>query len=98
MNTIFIKEVVVWLHHHQGIRKELFSYKLPDDSTKTFHDVRFFGLVSIPNKGSKLYAHIKFVTPDSWTVNTDKLEFQKFFLTLFDHKVNNNNFGVFSVQ
>ena len=97
MNTIFIKKVAVWLHHHQGIRKELFSYTFPDNSTKTFHDVRFFGLVSIP-KGSILYARIKFAIPDSWTGNTNESEFHKFFSTLFDRKVNYNNFGVFSVQ
>ena len=100
MKTTFIKEVAVWSHHGhpQGKTKNLFNYTLPyhsTNSTKTFHDVRFFGLVSL-REGSKLYAHLKLDIPDSWKENTGK--FLKFLLNLFHDKVNNNNFGVFSIQ
>lgn len=98
MKTTFIKEVAVWSHHHHGKTKNLFNYTLlyhSTNSTKTFHDVRFFGLVSIRN-GSKLYAHVKLDIPDSWKENTHN--FFRFLSKLFYDKDNNNNFGVFSVQ
>ncbi|CAH3190915.1 unnamed protein product [Porites evermanni] len=102
MKTPFIKEVAVWSHHghHQGKTKYLFNYTLPynsTNSTKPFHDVRFFKLVSL-RKRSKLYAHLKLDIPDSWKEDIRALKFKNFLLNLFDNEVNNNNFGVFSIQ
>ena len=98
MKTTYIKAVKVMMSH-QGVHDDIFYYTIPSHSKKAFHEVRFFGLVSIRN-GSKLSVHLEFKTPNPWEdERTD--EFQKFLLSLFDdyQKVNNNNnFGVFSVQ
>ena len=98
MNTTFIEQVAVWSHHHhQGKpqNKKLFSYTLKYHSTKTFHEVRFFGLFSI-RKGSKLYADFKFAAPGSWHGNIDK--YREFLSQDLFYENVNNNFGVFSVQ
>lgn len=83
---------------HQHVHHDIFYYTIPFHNKTAFHEVRFFGLVSIRN-GSKLSVHLEFKTPNPWEDGrTD--EFQNFLSYLFDDdkKVNNNNFGVFSVQ
>ena len=83
---------------HQGVHDDIFYYTIPSHSKKAFHEVRFFGLVSIRN-GSKLSVRLDFKTPNPWQRQNTR-EFINFLKNLFyDHeKVNNNNFGVFSVQ
>ena len=83
---------------YQGVHDDIFYDKIPSHSEKAFHEVRFFGLVSIHN-GSELSVRLEFKTPNSWEGgNTDKfVDFLKYLF--YGHKnVNNNNFGVFSVQ
>ena len=97
MNTTYIKAVKVMVGH-QGVHDDIFYYTIPSHSKKAFHEVRFFGLVSIRN-GSKLSVRLDFKTPNPWQQQNTR-EFINFLKNLFyDHeKVNNNNFGVFSVQ
>ena len=83
---------------HQHVHHDIFYYTIPSHSKTAFHEVRFFGLVSIRN-GSKLSVHLEFKTPNPWEGRKTN-KFIDFLSTLFyDHKkVNNHNFGVFSVQ
>ena len=97
MNTTYIKAVKVVVGH-QGVHDNIFYDTIPSHCEKARDEVRFFGLVSIRN-GSKLSVHLEFKTPNPWEGGKiDK--FKNFLLELFHgHKnVNNNNFGVFSVQ
>lgn len=96
----FIEKVGVWLHHHQGKHKNLFYYTLPSHSKSASHDVRFFGLVSIREPGSKLFANLQFTSPNPWEDMENKDKFKKFndyLSNLFSNEAN-NTFGVFSVQ
>ena len=96
--TTYIKAVKVMVGH-QGVHDAILCDPIPSHSKKAFYKVRLFGLVSIRNE-SKLSVHLEFKTPKPWE-GRKRDKFINFLLNLFydDHKnVNNNNFGVFSVQ